>query len=369
MSIANLSLDVIIPVHNVERPIRRSVLSVISAKNPRIRALVIAHNIPRESILRKLKDLDLERLQVIEHRDGVFSPAGPKNAGIDASSATYIAFLDSDDEYEIGALDAFCNELQSASSPDLLIGQLRGTSQGRIMAPLPRVRRFENLDPVKDLLNNRTAPIGVMIRREVLKSTGAPRFSEGYPIGEDIELGLYLWNQTRSISYSRYASGYLVHEDGTDRVTGRTLSVESALAPVARIVQMDWFKELSPQQKTAACAKLIKFQVLRLCHRLESVGPIGPLDREAARNVLWLLLRMSPNALGLLTPHEARAARVLGSTENNELGTIFRTSKISSFLDKFLTHRVTHIFNPAGGLRVAIRLIFVPATLKRFRQP
>lgn len=310
------SVEVVIPVHSTERPIARAVRSALASPADRVRVLVVCHNLPSTDIAAELGDVDDPRLRLIEHTDGVPSPAGPLNAGVRASEADYLAFLGSDDELEPGALAGWLEELDRAPGPlDVLIGRLSSDSAGRIPAPLPRPFRSRGLDPVRDRLNFRTAPVGALVRRRLVLDPESPGFIEGLSIGEDIELGIFLWNRASCIAHSRCAAGYRIHEDGDDRVTGALRPLASALEPLRRLAAAGWFRALPMRRRSAAAAKLIRHQVLAQVRSRHRTDGFGRDDAAAARECAHALLDAAPGALGLLSREEAGLARAVLAPE------------------------------------------------------
>jgi len=302
------SIDVVIPVHTAERPIARAVRSVLSAHNPKVRALVVCHNIDAVRIAKNLHGLHDPRLELIEYRDQIPSPAGPLNAGVRAASSDYVTFLGSDDEFGSGSLDAWSIELHGQQ---LHIGQLLADGEGRVFAPAPRIGRFEQLNAAKDLLNYRTAPVGALISRELISRPESPGFTEGFRTGEDITLGAYLWNRAESITYSRFHDGYRIREDGSDRVSTELPALAVLTAPIDTLLAQLWITQLDVRATTALGVKLIRNHLLESCRALAQSGKLSAADLAQANRVLNVLLQFAPRALGYMPRQDAIPARLL----------------------------------------------------------
>lgn len=284
--------------------------SVLAANSDKIILTVVCHNVSSSEIADKLKDFWADaRLQLLEFSDEVHSAAGPRNHAIGQSSADYLAFLDSDDEFEAGALDAWISELREGT--ELHIGQLSSDGAGRIAAPAPRSGRFTGLHPVTDLLHYRTAPMGVLISRSLITCSESPRYREGLSIGEDIALGAFLWNYSAKTTFSRFGGGYRIHEDGPDRVTGGLPQVALVMKPVQDALLVPSLRALPLRNRRAFAAKLLRHQVLEFVKgRVDS----GPLTEDATLVVIETiteLLRFAPGALGYFDRYDARSIKAL----------------------------------------------------------
>lgn len=308
------SVDIIVPVHNTRRPIERAVSSILASRSSKIGVLVVCHNVSRFDILKNLKHLTQDtRLRVIEYWDGKSSAAGPRNYAIDYSDADYLGFLDSDDEYEPDALDTWVSEL--SGNPDLLIGQLSSDGVGRIAAPCPRGGVFDGLNAVRDLLNYRTAPVGVLARRSLVASVESPKYREGFRVGEDIALGAFLWNYATHIAYSRSATGYRIRADGDDRVTGEGLSVEEILSPIRDVVSHPSIRALSRRKRQALGVKLLRHQVIEFIKGRLTAGLLDHQIPAAVAYTVRELLSFAPGSKGFFDFCDARLIRALQESD------------------------------------------------------
>src|SRR4051794_36416770 len=103
----SLLVDAIVAVHDPSRPVDRAVASLTrSGLHPgtELRITVVCHNVAADHFDRRLEPFRSDGLRVITLSDGIRSPAGPFNAGIDAAAARYVSILGSDDHLEDGAL-------------------------------------------------------------------------------------------------------------------------------------------------------------------------------------------------------------------------------------------------------------------------
>lgn len=245
---AAADVDVIIPVHTLARPVGRAAASALLGVRARVRALVVCHDIDPVQVGRLVGDDP--RIELLTHRDGIRSPAGPFNAGLAAVRAPYFAKLDSDDTLEPGALDAW---LALARDRGAAVVMPRMLWPGAVPTPPLRPRVRPLLDPLADRLAYRTSTMGLF------SSTLADRAraTEGLRTGEDIAASLRLWFSGAPIAWAGAAPGYVVGLDGDERATAaRPLS--DVLAFVAAVVEDEDLRGLGARQRAAIVAKLVR---------------------------------------------------------------------------------------------------------------
>lgn len=260
-------IDVVIAVHSAERPIDRAVRSVldgtpeVSRGGPSLRVTVVCHDIDAIMIASRLGELTADpRMRLIEHRDGIRSPSGPFNAGLDAAEAEWVAIMGSDDELEPGALASWLDRARSTGSVAVLPTIVRRDHAGRdAIVPTPQCRpgRTTRLDGVRDRLAYRSAPLGLLDREFV----GGLRFPVGLPQGEDVIFSARLWYSGAPIALSERGA-YIVHDDAGDRVTFAPRPVAVALAFVTELLDDRWFRGQPATVRHALAAKLLRINVL-----------------------------------------------------------------------------------------------------------
>ena len=99
-------VSVIIPAYNVEKTLERAVKSVMLQTYREIEILIVDDGSPDSSglIADRLAGED-SRIRVIHQVNGGLSAA--RNTGIEEAEGIYIAFLDSDDEFELDIIETF----------------------------------------------------------------------------------------------------------------------------------------------------------------------------------------------------------------------------------------------------------------------
>lgn len=324
------SIEVVIPVHDPARPLERGLKSILSqraelgALGVGLRATVVCHNIPVEAIKARLPGELAAHDDVtwLELADGTKSPAGPRNAALDKSSATFLSFLDSDDYLEPGSLAAWW---QTAVAHDAaaVIAPLR-TPEGSILRS-PRIRPSKPavLDPIKDGLAYRSVPYG-LLRRSALLDCGF-RYAEGVEIGEDLEATLRLWFRGGRICYPYSSPAY--HQ--TDASAGTR--VTSAVRPLAEefrwldaLAATPWIHSASQAERRAIALKLLRVHGIGALVRRGTVsGTSAAAEWSQAERTAWesahrKLLELAGGSLPALSRSDAALSRAAAKAQNQQ---------------------------------------------------
>ncbi|XAS66181.1 glycosyltransferase family A protein [Micrococcaceae bacterium Sec5.7] len=274
------SIEVVIPVHDPERPIERGIRSVIdqlpelSVLGVSLRVTVVCHNMDTADLL--VAELSgHEAVSWLTFTDGVKSPAGPRNFALARSSATYLSFLDSDDFLEPGSLAAWWKVAQENNAA-AVIAPLR-TPEGFIL-PSPRIRPSKPavLDAVRDGLAYRSVPYG-LLRRESLLKIGY-RYAEGVPTGEDIEPTLKLWFRSGAVCYPYGAPAYHQTDDsGAARVTSSIRPLQEEFQWLDRLMKSEWLLQATQIERRSIALKILRVHgVGALVRRADAAGLPGP---------------------------------------------------------------------------------------------
>lgn len=320
-------VDLTIAVHSATRPIARAVTSVIDRNRARIRVNVVAHNIDPEIIRANLGDLaEHPDVRLLELHDGVRSPANPMNFGLAHSQAPFVSVMGSDDELEPGAVDSWL-ALQAETGASTVIARIRIV--GRSNDPYPPVRngrRTRGLDPRKDRLAYRSAPLGLVDRRRF----PSLRFTEGLPSGEDLAYSATLWFTGEHIAYDLTGPAYVVNDDADDRVTFSARSVSEDFAFLDAIEATEWFPRLARRARSALLIKVLRVHFFDavlarmrsepglLAHRDDLADVVARAERLAP-GVTALLARVDRDVIDELrsdAPDEARILHLLDARWN-----------------------------------------------------
>lgn len=282
-------IDVVIAVHDPRRRIDRAVQSVLTSEDV-ARVIVVCHGVTAESVEASV-GLNDPRIEYVAFSDGIRSPAGPFNHGLDIATARFVAILGSDDELTPGALDGWRRtaELKRAQ---VVIAPLRHAGGARV--PTPPTMRRQDLKGRRDRLAYRTAPLGLLEREFV----GDLRLTPDMATGEDLAFTLRLWFGLARVTRHTEAGEYLIH-DGDDRVTFTHRALSEELSAVAHLIQEKWFRALPEADRVAIAVKLWRINLFGAVHY--RAGEWTTDDRTWCSELIRQLRDVAPAALHRLS--------------------------------------------------------------------
>lgn len=283
----NPVVDIVIAVHDPSRPVERAVRSALSAADGgTVRVTVVVHNTAPDPVLERLGTLAEDpRVRFITLHDGIRSPAGPFNAGLDAATAEFTSVLGSDDELELGAITSWVKIARRAHA-DVVVARLRYADGGAVPTPPTRPGRSSHLDPVRDRLSYRSAPLGLVSRARF----GALRFSAALQVGEDVPYVTRLWFSDARIAYDRRGPAYLIHTDVSGRTTVSARTIDEELAYIPLVLTDPWFSTLSTSARSAIVVKFVRIHVFGAVTNRSDPSRWTTADRHAlARTTTELL--------------------------------------------------------------------------------
>lgn len=339
-------VDVIIPVHTPARPIERAVASVVDGTAAPVRVTVVVHNTAVDPVTARLGDYASHAaVRILTLHDEVPSPAGPMNLGLDRADAPFVTLLGSDDAFAPGAIDSWL-QMQSRHDADVVLARI-DVLGGRGIDPYPPVRlgrRPTDLDPVKDRLPYRSAPLGLVSRR----AFGDLRFTEGLASGEDLVYSSTLWFTGRRIAYDLRGPAYVGYEDAVDRVTRVSRSVDVDFAFLDEMTGAPWFPALTRSQREALAVKLLRIHIFDAVRaRLRPPGAIAS-ECAAIVAVVRRIEAISPGVLRLLSRADRAVLDALEATDPDE-------RRIEQLVDARWRYRSLGALMPRNPLLVAHR--------------
>lgn len=286
-------IEIVIACHDERRPFERAVASVVQDATVRdlIRVTVVAHGIDADPIRERLADIAGD-IRVLPFADGIRSAAGPFNHGLANADADYCGVMGSDDFLEPGTMRGWTRHV-GKEHPDAAIAQVRLQGETVMPNPLVRLGRRRHLDPAKDRLFYRTAPLG-LIRTSRMRELGL-KMREGVRVGEDFEFGIRLWAQAGRVDFLSGLGSYVIGQDAAERTTLADMTMQERLEPIVSLLEDGVFDELSKTQRTALAIKLIRVSVVGNAQAL--AGGLSDADVWRLTDLLRRLLRTVPRAL------------------------------------------------------------------------
>ena len=293
-------VDVIIAVHQSERPIERAIDSVLTGASATVRVTVVAHNIGADLIGDRLGLYsDDQRVRLVELKDGIPSPSGPFNHGLDLATAEFTSVLGSDDELQKGAVDSWLGTARRRGAQAVL-PRLVSARFGSTRTPPTRPLRSQGLDGARDRLAYRTAPLGLVSRDRFADL----RFTAGIHSGEDIEYGLRIWFSGARIAFDRHGPGYLIHDEETEgHTTSVRRNVMETFAFLPSALDPAWMATLDGAARRSIVIKLLRTQVMDAVAAFLSDQPADLRDLAA---VIDRIVAFAPEAMRCISARDAR---------------------------------------------------------------
>ena len=305
-------VEVVIPVHRVERPIERAVASVADSVHG-VRAIVVCHNMPASALGDRLTRFG-GVVRVLELHDGIPSPAGPLNLGLGVARAPWVTCMGSDDHEEPGATRAWVEHLRSRPV-DALILPVRRAQTGGVDVPPVRPGRLHDLDPVRDRLCHRTGPLALVSTR--LLHTHGIRMTEGLRTGEDLAWSTHVWMAARRIDLLAPGSPCYVEDQSGPRVTALPFPLTELLEPARRLASEQWVRDLTPRRRHALAVRVVRESVLRALRSCAEDIDEGGARRAHEVATAWTAL-------------DPAVAKPLSLTETRVLAVLLRTPQVGA---------------------------------------
>lgn len=300
------TVDMIVAVHDTRRDIRRAVGSILADGDPTIRAFVVAHNIDRAEVERELSDLieaHPSRLRIDELKDGIPSPSGPFNFGMERSDAEFVGIMGSDDELDQGAIAQWRQNARRHQADAVIAKVVRGEQRTLVRSPPKRLFRTGVLDFAKDRLSYRSAPLGIMRRASVARLD--LRLLEGARNGGDLPFVTRLWELGRVVPAHGLAA-YIEHADAPVRVTHVAKPVAEELSAIGATLADPVVMNMSKAHKDALVTKLLRRNLTDSVRKRDGGRGFTDDDFLAMREIVRCLDSVSPGARRMLSIAQSR---------------------------------------------------------------
>ena len=349
-------VNVVIPIHDLTRPLQRAVDSLQhSGLTPgtELRITVVCHGIASHDVERILTPHARSLVQLIEFDDGVASPAGPFMHGIRNSAAEFISLMGSDDTYEPGAAGAWYKQA-TRDSLAALIPPERHASGTKISTPPIRPWRRGRLDALRDRLAYRTAPLG-LIRRTTIDELGL-NLPTHLHNGSDQLFGLKLWFSGLHMGYGKGLPHYVVGADANTRVTTAARKISDELRAVAEIFSDPWTLARTLPERRAIATKSYRVHVVSAVLVRVTSDNWTPGDANYVSTLLALFREVAP---GFESPLSLADRRLLDALEAGNWSAIELEKHVHARgdfrrLSSWLTRSFSGIVAPDGPPRILI---------------
>lgn len=284
-------VEVVIAVHTPERPIGQAVASVLDGNGDVASVTVVCHNTGADRIAQGVDDRHRDRVRWLEHHDGRRSPAGPFNAGMRAARGRYVSIMGSDDTLAPGAVTSWLALAGRTGAQTVVSRLVLGAGRGIVRTPPTRPFRRGLLDPVRDRLSYRSAPLG-LVSTAARERLGA-ELVEGLAVGDDVPYVTRLWCET-SVAYDRGGPPYQIGVDAGDRITYAARPVGTELAFVDHLLGQPWFTGYPPAVRRAVVTKLARIHLFGLVWHRDRSELWDEGERRALAAVTAALETASP---------------------------------------------------------------------------
>ncbi|WP_413451039.1 glycosyltransferase [Georgenia phoenicis] len=285
-------VDVVVAVHDLSRPVARCVTSALAGAGSHVRVTVACHELDPAEVS-KLIPAD-PRLRFLAVNDGLGSPSGPYNAGIDAATARYVTIIGSDDFFEPGALLTWIQDADRLRS-DVMLARVRMQDGTDVHTPRVRPFRSRRLSLVKDRLAYRTAPLG-LLRKSTIDTLGL-RLVQGMRSGGDVAFTARLWSSPVRIDLARSAPRYVVGTDAETRVTTSVRPITSELRAFEQLLDEPWLIDLPEAERRALAVKTIRIHLIGAIRRRDALTAWDKGEPEWLRRLLSEWVDLAPSTL------------------------------------------------------------------------
>lgn len=271
----NPLLSVVIPTWNRAHVVCEAIASALDQRPGEVEVIVV-DDASTDGTIELVKQTFGRRVHVLPLAIQR-GPGAARNAGALLACGQYIAFLDSDDVWLPGKLDA---ELQVfadfpevnavvSDSENFFEGEPDGSSRfaqnGLLAATEGRVRLVDELDWLWTNSMNSAYTCGITIRRQVLTQLGRRLFADDLRCCEDWDFQIRLYSLGKIVALPQVYSWVRRFNDGTRigrAIPGRVPTREQELTLVrARLAVIERSKPLVERMRPDLAAELERFRL------------------------------------------------------------------------------------------------------------
>ncbi len=256
-------VSVVIPTRNRARLLSRAVQSVLTQSHSRLELIIVDDNSKDDTpqVVQSFRD---ERIQYIRH-EVTRGPGPARNAGVAASQGQFVAFLDDDDEFLPGKLEAQMDAFsKSVGGVGVVLGHVEVKRNGTLL-PLTYDGREGSI--FLHVLSGNMFPINAsLIRRQILVP-----FDDKLTCLEDFDFHLRVLQQTKAVFIERPCAVYHADSD-RKRLFEDRISMHRSF----RILRTRWFSDPQDMFLKEAHADL----VFNFALRLLAFGHVDEVTRD-----------------------------------------------------------------------------------------
>lgn len=208
-----IKISVIIPAYNAAKYLEQTLLSVFSQTYTNFEVIVVNDGSTDETETLLLNQQKHEpRLKIISQTNQGISAA--RNAGIDHATGDFIAFIDSDDNWDASFLAKMIARQQQTHGDVIYTGNIDCSSKGHRQ----RISDFrENANLAGYLTQQSLLHIGCLLIRKSFLYKNKLRFNTELKTGEDIVFICSLYCLTTAFSVPEYLYLYIHRDDSISR--------------------------------------------------------------------------------------------------------------------------------------------------------
>jgi hypothetical protein len=302
-------VDVIVPLHRPDRNYLEAVRSAQSSVQAvATRVLLVLHGIELDdSAISALRPL----ATVVRCDDGIPSPSGPRNEGLEHATAPFVFFLDSDDRLADRCLRQLVDVAEEIGADVVLPSILDG--DGFVGTPLASSRRACPLDVVKHHLFARAHSFA-LIRRSLLERRGI-EYPTGIRTGEDLVIMAQLY--ASGVTAMAFDAVYELVGHKGERITTSALPPGDQLAAVSHLVAAPWAARLASREREALAHRLLAVNLASGWRHRQSMGHAPSADDHAAARDS--VLELAPRSAALLSLRDRYSLRFEETRSNSSL--------------------------------------------------
>lgn len=337
----DVKAEIIIPVHKLDRPIRRAVESVL--QSPRAGCVIVAHGVNPH-------DLDLPddaRLCTVTLEEGIGYPGFAFNSGLQAATAPFVGVMGSDDWFDCGAIDSMLRRIERTRSDGVLAPLRHAASSKNNQNPV--TWRRTSLRARQDRLFFRTAPLGLFARSVF----DQPRylFDDDVTAGVDQRNGALLYTSGFKIAHFPNDPAYVVGDDAKTRVTTTVRPLAEHAIAWRRLWRNPDILALPAAERTALAEKFLQVHVLGMIAARPSAEQWLEGDFEWLSDLARDVVSLAPRANRCLV--RARQ-RILDSLIEGDLQSTLQTQVDASYTDWRLPLKPLYAFHSNFWMRVRV---------------